>query len=365
MNETVAKKKRKKMPASKKDNQLFDVEKIVKKRFNKKNQLEYFIKWKGYASKFNSWEPAKNIETKKNQEKIDDSENDEKDEVFEVEEILKKRNSRKNKGKIEYFVKWKGYSSKSNTWEPKENILDPLLIHNFKEKMKKDKSKHVQNIESDFGAKNEMTKGNFEVLPDSKGIENSQDISQDISQDTSQDISQNISQDNSQDTGNDISQDISQEISSKGDENISHHNSLECKDCNKVFTFKIHFDNHMISLHNGISLYNRKLNNQSEKENSSNMKRRILNEGTDNLDGNASPKKQKISLNSKKESSDAQLNGQNTIEVAERTNELSENIEVKIKKKSLCTKSFKLLLKIYSLCFVPTCLLGNSFFLLS
>ena len=211
-----------------------------------------------------------------------------------------------------------------------------MLIHNFKEKMKKNKSKHAQIIESDFGAKNEMTKGNFEVLPDSKGIENSQDISQDISQDTSQDISQNISQDNSQDTANDISQDISQEISSKGDKKISHHNSLECKDCNKVFTFKIHFDNHMISLHNGISLYNGKLNNQSEKEKSSNMKKRILNEEADNLDENTSPKKQKISLNSKEESSDAQLNDQDTIEVAEKTNKFSENTEVNIQNLFLC-----------------------------
>ena len=305
------------------DNQLFDVEKIVKKRFNKKNQLEYFIKWKGYASKFNSWEPAKNIETKWNQEKKEDSENDESSEgeVFEVEEILKKRNSRKNKGKIEYFVKWKGYSSKSNTWEPKENILDPLLIQNFKEKMKKDKSKHVQNIKSEFGAKNKMTK----VLPDTQDMDTSQDISQDVSLDTSKDVSQDTSQDTSQDISQDIAQDISQEISLIGDENISDHNSLECKDCNKVFTFKSHFDNHINSLHNG------KLNNQSEKEKLSNMKKRILNEEADNLDNeNTSPKKQKLSLNSKEGSKEAQKNDQVTIEVPEKTNEFLENIEVKI-----------------------------------
>ena len=347
------------MPArSKMDNQLFDVEKIVKKRFNKKNQLEYFIKWKGYASKFNSWEPAKNIETKGDQEKIEDSENDEnsEDEVFEVEEILKKRNSRKTKGKIEYFVKWKGYSLKSNTWEPKENILDPLLIQNFKEKMKKNKSKHVQIIKSDFGAKNEMTNDNLEVTPDSKDIENSKDISQDVAQDISQDISQDVTQDVTQDISKDIAQDISQEVSSKGDENISDHNSLECKDCNKVFTFKSHFDNHVNSLHNG------KLNIQSEKAKSSSTKKRIINEEADNLDENTSPKKQKLSMNSKEESLDAQLNDHDTIHVAEKTDEFSENTEVKIQSYifSLCTKSFKRLLPFDLLsCFSPNCLLRD------
>lgn len=32
---------------------------------------------------------------------------------------------------MEYFVKWKGWSPKYNTWEPEENILDARLIHSF------------------------------------------------------------------------------------------------------------------------------------------------------------------------------------------------------------------------------------------
>lgn len=51
--------------------------------------------------------------------------------VFAAERINKKR--MKN-GKIEYLVKWKGWSPKYSTWEPEENILDQRLIEIFKEK---------------------------------------------------------------------------------------------------------------------------------------------------------------------------------------------------------------------------------------
>ncbi|XP_059152844.1 chromobox protein homolog 8-like [Physella acuta] len=49
--------------------------------------------------------------------------------VFAAECIQKRR---VRKGKVEYFVKWKGWSIKYNTWEPEENILDHRLIEQFK-----------------------------------------------------------------------------------------------------------------------------------------------------------------------------------------------------------------------------------------
>ncbi|KAK0056001.1 polycomb group protein Pc [Biomphalaria pfeifferi] len=49
--------------------------------------------------------------------------------VFAAECIQKRR---VRKGKVEYFVKWKGWSIKYNTWEPEENILDQRLIEQFK-----------------------------------------------------------------------------------------------------------------------------------------------------------------------------------------------------------------------------------------
>lgn len=50
------------------------------------------------------------------------------DRVFAAECILKQRIRRQ---KVEYLVKWKGWAQKYNTWEPEENILDHRLIDSF------------------------------------------------------------------------------------------------------------------------------------------------------------------------------------------------------------------------------------------
>ncbi|XP_046376866.1 chromobox protein homolog 8-like [Haliotis rufescens] len=53
------------------------------------------------------------------------------DRIFQADNIQKKRY---RKGRVEYLVKWKGYTLKHSTWEPKDNILDPLLIAEFEDK---------------------------------------------------------------------------------------------------------------------------------------------------------------------------------------------------------------------------------------
>lgn len=58
--------------------------------------------------------------------------------VFAAECILRKRI---RKSRLEYLVKWKGWSPKYNTWEPEQNILDNRLIESFEESIKKGKSK--------------------------------------------------------------------------------------------------------------------------------------------------------------------------------------------------------------------------------
>uniref|UniRef100_A0A914CX87 Chromo domain-containing protein n=1 Tax=Acrobeloides nanus TaxID=290746 RepID=A0A914CX87_9BILA len=67
------------------------------------------------------------------------------DQVYAAETLLKER---KRNGKTEYLVKWKGWSTKHNTWEPADNILDDRLISDFEERTKKPDTRKRKTDES-------------------------------------------------------------------------------------------------------------------------------------------------------------------------------------------------------------------------
>ena len=104
---------------------IYEVERIVASRPQKNGKLEYRVKWKGWPESDNTWEPEENLtncpkklrefkEREKHQKKPNSD-----DDVHEVESIV---DSHETEGQIEYLIKWKGYPSSANSWEPKESL---------------------------------------------------------------------------------------------------------------------------------------------------------------------------------------------------------------------------------------------------
>ncbi|XP_076041155.1 uncharacterized protein LOC143025407 isoform X2 [Oratosquilla oratoria] len=118
----------------------YEVEAIMGMREKKGSKPEYKVRWKGWPPKYDSWLPEEELNcpnilnkflaTLKKLEETQD---------WTVEKVL---DTRERKGKTEYLIRWKGWGSGADSWEPEENLdgckeaLDKFLQSKEKEKTK-------------------------------------------------------------------------------------------------------------------------------------------------------------------------------------------------------------------------------------
>ena len=63
------------------------------------------------------------------------SDNEEEKEEYIVEKIVDHRTNKK--GKLEYFLKWKGFPDDQNTWEPANHLNAPAMIKEYEDERKR------------------------------------------------------------------------------------------------------------------------------------------------------------------------------------------------------------------------------------
>lgn len=143
----------------------WEIEDILDERLAPGGIQEVLIKWKGWSSKHNSWEPVSHLNddlekvlATLEKEKEDKKERAEKckqqkkkikkqkpykpksdeDDLYVIQDIL---DEKVENGQTYYYIKWAGFSDEWNSWEPRKNLVASNIAA-LKKRIKYEKQNH-------------------------------------------------------------------------------------------------------------------------------------------------------------------------------------------------------------------------------
>lgn len=113
----------------------YEIRRIITHRelsLGKKNRTEYLVSWYGFEEP--TWEPLKSVKGQPCYYRYHETLRPEaalraQEPQFVVEKICGHRTD--VDGTRRYLVKWRGYKTHENTWEPIESFEDPSIVENY------------------------------------------------------------------------------------------------------------------------------------------------------------------------------------------------------------------------------------------